>query len=93
MPGSPKSSASHVSKVNTTTEEPVAFGAERIESTKEDTLDLLPMASNLEYADEMPGFQTIPVVFVIKYLPRQALEIDCHEGHPIYRPAMFQGVY
>jgi len=36
-------------------------------------------------------FQTVPVLFSVKYLRNNMIEIDCDQAAPNYKPAMFQG--
>lgn len=72
-----------------------SFGTEAIESMKEtdddSSADLLPMASR-DFLNDFGSFRTIPIAFTIKYIPRQAVIIECHDGIPRWRPALFQGM-
>lgn len=36
-------------------------------------------------------FQTVPVLFSVKYVRNTMIEIDCDQAAPNYKPAMFQG--
>lgn len=36
-------------------------------------------------------FQTVPVLFSVKYTKNNMIEIDCDQAAPQYKPAMFQG--
>lgn len=38
-------------------------------------------------------FQTIPVLFSVKYIRNNMIEIDCDQAAPHYKPAMFQGKF
>jgi len=39
------------------------------------------------------AFQTIPILFSIKYVKSSMVEIDCDQAAPNYKAAMFQGKY
>lgn len=38
-------------------------------------------------------FQTVPVLFSVKYVRNTMIEIDCDQATPNYKPAMFQGKF
>lgn len=38
-------------------------------------------------------FQTVPVLFSVKYVRNNMIEIDCDQAAPNYKPAMFQGKF
>jgi hypothetical protein len=68
-----------------------SFEVDRVGSDKHDSFDLLPVAANSEYIDDMSAFRTVPIAFTLKYIPNSLVTVECHERTPSFRPAMFQG--
>lgn len=74
----------------------IALPSSRLISESQDEGESLANSTTGEFSHKDQAhltFQTIPVLFSIKYVRNNMIEIDCDQASPNYKPAMLQGKF
>lgn len=61
-------------------------------SSRSEKMIMMQHASNNNNNHQLM-FQTVPILFSVKYIRNTIIEIDCDQAAPQYKPAMFQGKF